>query len=180
MNDTDAWKAKIEQGRNEKNEYLSTDSQSPIPFMKRRKFNGLNYFPPDPKLSFDLELHEHAEKKTMEVKDSKGNTRKFIGWGEFHFTVGGTEYTLQAYKTDAEEERLFIPFKDTTSGKESYGAGRYLDLELKTNFSEGKWSLDFNEAYNPWCAYNHDYACPLVPPENWLKVSIEAGEKSYS
>ena len=180
MNDIDAWKAKIEHNRTEKNKHLSKDSQSPIPFMKRRKFAGLNYYPPDSKYSFNLELKEHAEKKTIEVKDSKGNTRKFIGWGEFYFTVDGTEYTLQAYKTDAEEERLFIPFKDATSGKETYGAGRYIDMELDEHFTDGKWSLDFNEAYNPWCAYSHNYACPLVPPENWLKVSIQAGEKSYS
>ena len=180
MENTDTWKAKIEQDRIEKNQFLSKDSQSPIPFMKRRKFDGLNYFPPDSKFSFKLELHEHPEKKTIEVKDSRGNTRQFICWGEFHFELDGVKRTIQAYKSDADEERLFIPFKDSTSGKETYGAGRYLDMELEENFSDGKWSLNFNKAYNPYCAYSHNYACPLVPPENWLKVPIQAGEKNYS
>ncbi len=180
MDDIDAWKAKIEQDRIEKDKHLSKDSQSPIPLLKRRKFGGLNYYSPDSKFAFELELHEHAEKRTIEVKDSKGNTRKFIGWGEFHFEIDGVKHTLQAYKSDAEEDRLFISFKDSTSGKETYGAGRYLDLELETNFSDGKWSLDFNNAYNPWCAYSHNYACPLVPLANWLKVPILAGEKNYS
>ena len=180
MENTDAWKAKIEQDRIEKNKSLSKGAQSPIPLLKRRKFKGLNYYPPDSKFSFKLELQEHAEKKTIEVKDSKGNTRKYIGWGEFHFQINGADCILQAYKTSSEEGRLFVPFKDTTCGQETYGAGRYLDMELEHDFSDGKWALDFNEAYNPWCAYNIDYSCPMVPPENWLKVPILAGEKNHS
>ena len=180
MENTDAWKAKIEHNRIEKNQFLSTDGQSPIPFLKRRKFGGLNYFPPESKFIFELELQEHAGKKTMEVKDSKGNTRKFIAWGEFYFELNSEKHTLQAYKSDAEEDRLFIPFKDATSGKETYGAGRYLDLETEHDYSDGKWSLDFNAAYNPYCAYSHNYACPLVPPENILRVPILAGEKNYT
>ena len=179
MENIDAWKAKIEQDRIEKNLFFSNSSQSPIDFMQRRKFDGLNYFPPEPKFALKLELQEHAEKKTMKVKDSKGNTRKFIGWGEFNFELDGEKYTLQAYKSDAHEERLFVPFKDATSGKDTYGAGRYLDLETEHDYSDGKWSLDFNAAYNPYCAYSHSYACPMVPPENWLKVAIQAGEKNY-
>ena len=75
-----------------------------------------------------------------------------IGWGEFRFRIGDSECTLQAYKSDPYEERLFIPFKDATSGKETYGAGRYLDYQGERT-PEGKWILDLNRAYNPWCAY---------------------------
>ncbi len=180
MTDQDAWMAKIEEGRAEKDVWLSKDGQSPIPLMKRKKFKGLEYFTPDPEFAFKLELKEHVEKKKLVVKDSKGNDRNFIAWGEFVFNIHGVDHKLQAYKTDAGEKRLFIPFKDGTSGKESYGAGRYLDLQEETDLSDGKWDLDLNNAYNPWCAYNHNYACPLVPPENWLDVRIEAGEKSHS
>ena len=176
MNDIDTWKMELEKSRVEKDKFLSTDGQSPIPSLKRRKFKGLSYFPLDSKYAFKLELHEHAEKKAIETKDSKGNIRNYIAWGEFIFTIDGAEHTLQAYKTDAEEKILFIPFKDGTSGKDTYGAGRYLDMEPE---ADGKWDLDLNKAYNPWCAYNHNYACPLVPPENWLEVRIEAGEMSY-
>jgi hypothetical protein len=87
---------------------------------------------------------------------------------------------LQVYKTISYEDILFVPFRDLTSGKETYGAGRYLDLKAgKDQTPTGKWLLDFNKAYNPWCAYSEDYACPLTPPENWLNVPIYAGEKDY-
>ena len=180
MENIDAWKAKMEQDRIEKNEFLGANWQSPISMLNRRKFKGLNYFSPDQNYTFELELHEHTEQKTIEVKDSKGNIRKYLDWGEFRFEINGEQCTIQAYKIDPAEERLFIPFKDATSGKETYGAGRYLELDAEENFSNGKWTLDLNNAYNPWCAYSHDYACPLVPPENWLKVSILAGEKNYT
>jgi len=76
--------------------------------------------------------------------------------------------------------RLFIPFRDATSGQETYGAGRYLDLEADQHLTaDGKWIVDLNRAYNPWCAYSEDYVCPFVLPENWLEVPIRAGEKSY-
>jgi uncharacterized protein (DUF1684 family) len=78
------------------------------------------------------------------------------------------------------EEGLFIPFKDATSGKETYGAGRYLDLDHQRDRTPaGKWILDRNRAYNPWCAYSVNYVCPFVPPENWPKAPVYAGEKNY-
>ena len=74
----------------------------------------------------------------------------------------------------------WVPFRDKTSGKETYGAGRYLDLEPeRQRTAEGKWILDLNRAYNPWCAYSEAYTCPFIPPENWLEVPIRAGEKRY-
>ncbi|MDD4307527.1 MAG: DUF1684 domain-containing protein [Thermoplasmata archaeon] len=178
MQEPDAWKEKILRNRAEKDRYLSKDEKSPIPQEKRGNFKGLNYYPPDSNFSFLLALHEHAEKDVTVVKDSKGNDRRYIRWGEFRFDVGDVEIVLQAYKSEVGEKRLFVPFKDLTSGNETYGAGRYLDMETEECFSGGKWALDFNEAFNPYCAYSHNYACPLVPPENWLKVRIEAGEKS--
>jgi uncharacterized protein (DUF1684 family) len=84
------------------------------------------------------------------------------------------------FELDLHEERLFIPFKDAASGRETYGAGRYLDLDYQRDRTpEGKWILDLNRAYNPWCAYSVDYVCPFVPLENWLKVPVYAGEKAY-
>jgi hypothetical protein len=180
MQEPDAWKEKILSKRAEKDSDLSADGKSPIPQEKRGDFKGLNYFPPNRAFHFQLKLHEHTEKDIIDVKDSKGNNRRYIRWGEFRFDVAGKSCTLQAYKSDATEERIFVPFKDLTSEKETYGAGRYLDMEPEDCFSDGKWTLDFNEAYNPYCAYSHNYACPLVPPENWLRVRIEAGERAYS
>ncbi len=175
------WKAKIEQERKQKDMFLASHYQSPISFEDRQQFTGLDYYPPDPDYCFELELHEHEEKKILKIEDTQGNQRDFLRWGEFRFKIGDKECTLQAYKNDAHEERLFVPFKDETSAKETYGAGRYLDLDYEAHHTaDGKWILDLNNAYNPWCAYSDAYACPFVDPENWLKVAVSAGEKNYS
>jgi uncharacterized protein len=172
------WKEDIERARREKDMYFR-GFQSPIPFSERDEFSGLNYYPPDPGYSLEIELFEHREKTTIKIEDTKGNIRDFVLGGEFRFRIEGVDCVLQAYRGDLYDERLFIPFRDLTSGKETYGAGRYLDLEPRAHRTAGgRWILDFNQAYNPWCAYSNDYACPFTPPENWLKVVIRAGEKN--
>jgi uncharacterized protein (DUF1684 family) len=127
-----------------------------------------------------LALDVHREKRVVEVGDTAGYTRKLLRWGEFRFAVEDSACVLQAYRHDADQEGLFVPFRDTTCGRESYGSGRYLDLEPLHHLTpSGEWILDFNQAYNPWCAYGDSFSCPFVPPENWLSVPIHAGEKSY-
>jgi hypothetical protein len=89
----------------------------------------------------------------------------------------GSPVRIQAYQfAEHDDLNLFIPFRDITSGNESYGAARYLDLEVE---HDDRYAVDFNYAYNPYCAYSEDYICPLPPQENWLKVPIRAGEKKY-
>ncbi len=181
MLEVDEWMEMINQEREQKDIFFSSHYQSPIPVEERQQFKGLDYYPPDPEFRFELDLHEHEEKKTLKIEDTQGNQREFLRWGEFRFKIGDKECTLQAYKSDPQEERLFVPFRDETSGKETYGAGRYLDLDPEEHQTiEGKWILDFNKAYNPWCAYSEFYACPFVDPENWLNVPVRAGEKKYS
>jgi len=108
---------------------------------------------------------------------TRGEEREFIRWGEFRFDRS-IDRSVQAYKNGAEENQLFIPFKDPTNSEETYGAGRYLDLHADRDRTEdGKWILDFSKVYNPWCAYNKEYTCPFVTPENWLETPIYAGEK---
>jgi len=178
--DVSEWKDMIEMERQEKDEFFKLHLQSPIPFEDRSDFEGLSYYPPDVNYRFEVPLHEHADKEIVEVQDTGGNVQHLIRWGEFRFTIADTECKLQAYRSEPREERLFIPFRDATSGKETYGAGRYLDLESEEHLtSEGNWILDFNKAYNPWCAYSENYVCSFVPPENWLKVPVRAGEKRY-
>ena len=178
--DIEDWKREIEEERSQKDEFFKMGYQSPISPEAIVSFKGLDYYDPDPNLRFELELHEHEEKKTLKIEDTKGNEREFFRWGEFRFTIGNTECTIQAYKSSPQEEGLFIPFRDETSGKETYGAGRYIDLNNEEHYTaEGKWNLDFNKAYNPWCAYSEDYACPFTPTENWLNVPVYAGEKDY-
>jgi len=176
----DEWKERIEMERRQKNLFFASYPQSPLPLEDRVAFEGLAYWPPDPEHRFEVELHRHNEKEMINVEDTGGHQRQMWRWGEFRFQLEGQECALQAYKNNPDEQRLFVPFRDKTSGKETYGAGRYLDLEYERDRSpDGKWIVDFNQAYNPWCAYSNDYVCPFVPPENWLKVAIEAGEKSY-
>jgi uncharacterized protein (DUF1684 family) len=180
MMEVTEWKRGIEIDRENKDDFFKRHLQSPIPPEEREQFRGLNYYPPSPDYRFELELQEHKQKNVVKIEDTQGNERQFMKWGEFKFKIGDSDCELQAYKSDPTEERLFVPFRDTTSGKQTYGAGRYLDLAAGEHQTpEGKWILDFNMAYNPWCAYSQFYACPFVPRENWLEVAVHAGEKNY-
>ena len=175
------WKAALEQERKSKDQYFATHLQSPLTLKNKSRFMGLAYFSPNHNYRYDLQLHEYKDREVLQIQDTTGNTREFLRWGEFRFKVSNEECALQAYKSAPEEDRLLVPFKDATSGKETYGAGRYLDLNyVNDRTPEGMWRLDFNRAYNPWCAYSENFSCPYVPPENWLKISILAGEKSYT
>ena len=174
------WKINLERARANKDAFFTQQWQSPIPPQDRPEFKGLECYPPDPSYRFELELHVHPEKQVIRMTYTKGNEQDFLRWGEFRFKIDGMDLSLQAYKHNREEEMLFVPFRDATSGKETYGAGRYLDLEPERNrTAEGRWILDFNQAYNPWCVYSDAYTCPFVPTENWLEVPIQAGEKNY-
>ncbi|MBN2789861.1 MAG: DUF1684 domain-containing protein [Candidatus Delongbacteria bacterium] len=170
---------KLQNDRIAKNTYLKNEINSPIPEEERGGFKGLNYFPVDGKFRFELELIEFPDKIEIIIKDSKGNDRHFIKFGKFKFKIDDIENQLIAYKSDVNDTRLFIPYKDKTTAIDSYGAGRYLDLEEEHDKVGEKWILDFNLAYNPWCAYNSKYSCPLVPDENVLNVAVTAGEKKY-
>jgi len=108
---------------------------------------------------------------------SKGTKQRFHRVGYFEFEIDGKNARLQAYRSaQREDNELFVPFRDGTSDKESYGASRYLDLDLT---KDDNYVIDFNYAYNPYCAYSEDYVCPLPPRENWLDIEIRAGEKNY-
>ena len=184
------WKAAVERHREEKDEYFRSRPNSPIPADQREAFDGLSYYPPDPDYQFELPLHEHDEKEWVTVGTSTEGEHEYVRWGEFRVEIHGDAVDVQAYKADPDDDRLWVPFRDRTSGDETYGAGRYLDLEPGSHRSDdgdgdgdgdggGEWTLDFNEAYNPTCAYSDVYECPLPPTENWLNVEIAAGERSY-
>ena len=174
------WKANLERARERKDLFFARHWQSPISSKEKPRFKGLEYYPPEPNYRFELELHEHAEKQVVRIAYTKGNGQDFVRWGEFRFKIGGKEQALQAYRSNPQEETLFVPFKDATSGKETYGAGRFLDLAPGRDLTQDEeWILDFNQAYNPWCVYSEAYTCPFVPTENWLEVPILAGEKNY-
>ncbi|RBI59292.1 hypothetical protein DMJ13_24180 [halophilic archaeon] len=174
------WRSRIRHRREEKDEYFGSNPHSPIPSDERASFDGLSYYPVDESYRFELPLDEHDDRETVTVGTSTGGEQEYLRWGEFRFEVDGEAVTLQAYKSDPDDDRLWVPFRDATSGEETYGAGRYLDLEAASHRTdEGTWILDLNEAYNPTCAYSEQYECPLPPTENWLDVPVEAGEKAY-
>jgi uncharacterized protein (DUF1684 family) len=173
------WKESVREEREARDEYFSSNPHSPIPAAERTDFEGLSFYPIGETYRFVIPLYEHEEKQSITVGTSTGGEREFLRWGEFRFELDGQTATLQAYKSDPDDDRLWVPFRDETNGEETYGAGRYLDLEdVEHRTPDGDWILDFNEAYNPTCAYADDYECPLPPTENWLDVRIEAGEKA--
>jgi uncharacterized protein (DUF1684 family) len=148
---------------------------SPIPAEIRGEFPGLSYYAPAPGLIFSVPLVKLPQPTTIEIAATKGDIRKMLRYGTFTFQVDGQSCTLTAFKSDADPGMLFLPFKDATNGKETYAVGRYLDLDEHSG--DDPYRIDFNKAYNPYCAYNANYTCPLVPRENILPVAIHAGEK---
>jgi uncharacterized protein (DUF1684 family) len=176
--DTSDWAERIRTQRQEKEAYFRESEHSPLPpELRGEAFPGLAYFDPDPEYRFVLPLHEHNSKEQITVETTADGEQTYLQWGEFRFDLDGETHTLQAYRPDPDADRLWVPFRDDSSGEDTYGSGRYLDLD--THRVDGEWVLDFNEAYNPTCAYNPAYECPLVPLDNWLDVSIEAGEKAF-
>lgn len=159
--------------RKEKDNFFA-GGHSPLPEDVRLAFDGLKYFEPDEALELVLTI-EPDDGGTVEVQTSDGATRHYTRAGVVSFEVNGTETQLTLF-TAGGSPGYFLPFRDATSGNASYGAGRYLDLD---DAVDGKVEVDFNMAYNPYCAYSDEYSCPLPPGENWLTVPIRAGEKTY-
>ena len=169
--------------RREKDHWFRTDPHSPLPADIRGDFHGLYYFDPDARYRLRINLHRYPTTEPVVLATSKGVPRQMVRYGYFEFELAGGTHRLDAYKAAPvpghhhEDRNLFVPFRDATSGKETYGAARYLDIEEDAS---GEHVLDFNHAYNPYCAYSPDYVCPFPPRENWLTVPIRAGEKNFS
>ncbi|MGD2027701.1 MAG: DUF1684 domain-containing protein [Anaerolineales bacterium] len=161
------------QFRVQKDEFFEIDPNSPLTGEQKQSFGGLNYFPVNEGLRFEVPIEKFDQQEEVQIQTNTGEVRTFTRYGRVYFTVDGDEAALTVY---ANPHGFFIPFVDALAGKETYGAGRYLDPEITP---EGKMELDFNLAYNPYCAYNDLYSCPLPPVENRLSVPIKAGEKNF-
>ena len=171
------WARALSRFRAEKDEFFRTSHNSPLPHGSAATFAGLEYFDPAPSLRFEAKLQRYSNPEAVMVATSKGSRQLFIRAGYFDLVIEGEPLGIHAYQSaERDDPNLFIPFRDATSGKESYGAARYLDLPVEHN---DQYAVDFNYAYNPYCAYSEDYVCPLPPQENWLQVPIRAGEKKY-
>ncbi|MEE9196850.1 MAG: DUF1684 domain-containing protein [bacterium] len=171
----------LQKARVEKDRFFRGSHNSPVPENERQSFRGLHYFPYEPRLVFEVELEEIVNPDEIIMATSvEGQESLYRKVGLFEFEVEGLPQKIYAYRRDDEHihgpPSLFIPFRDGTSGKSTYGAGRYIDLQVSPS---GNYVLDFNEAYNPYCVYSPYYICPLPPRENWLMVEIPAGEKDF-
>lgn len=159
--------------RKEKDEFFGTSHHSPLGHGDRSGFDGLNYFDPDPDMVFTVPV-EPGDGSEIRVETSDEREKVYTHAGVVKFEVGGEPVELTLYDTG--HPGYFLPFRDSTSGKTTYGAGRYLDLEPN---EDGTVTIDFNMAYNPSCVYDEGFSCPIPPVNNWLQVPIEAGEKNY-
>ncbi|MDE1852390.1 MAG: DUF1684 domain-containing protein [Thaumarchaeota archaeon] len=175
--DQETWGRALARFRQEKDEFFREGHDSPMPHRDRSGFSGLKYFDPEPALRLEVKLQRYANPEGVMMTTSKGTRQLFNRVGYFDMAFEGIQVRIHAYQSaERADASLFIPFRDATSGKESYGAARYLDLEVE---HDDEYALDFNYAYNPYCAYSDDYVCPLPPQENWVKVPVRAGEKKY-
>ena len=164
--------------RADKDSFFRNDIDSPIPSSQRSNFKRLKYFPPDDGYRVNPKLERFDTPKPIMIATSTGTRQAYLRYGSFTFEIKGRSLKLTVYKSaeDPYARSLFIPFSDETSGRVTYAAGRYLDLEEQGG---DDYVLDFNMAYNPYCAYSEEYTCPIPPAENNLSVRILAGEKNY-
>ncbi len=174
-----------------KDSLFASHPQSPLDAEARTSFRGLAYFAYDPAFRVTATLTPETAEDEVLAPSSGPHAMPLRRAGRVSFTLGGDAITLAVYWIDVYGGGLFLPFRDTTSGGETYGAGRYLHDTVKGSellrlddtdehgYSGGQALLDFNYAYNPSCAYDPRWVCPLTPPENRLAVAIRAGELSF-
>ncbi len=166
--------ANLTEFRKQKDWFFENDQHSPLPAEQKETFQGLIYYPENLQLRFDAQVEQFEEQVKIEIQTSTGDLQKYTKFGSFQFDIDGESAKLTIY-TSA-DGGAFVPFVDATSGNETYGAGRYLELE---HLGENKYQVDFNLAYNPWCAYSPFFSCPIPPQDNRLTVPIRAGEKNF-
>jgi uncharacterized protein (DUF1684 family) len=159
--------------REEKDAFFASDPNSPLTREQQKGFEGLSYFDENPELRFELEIKPALSGEGVEMQTSTGDVQVYQRLGKIRFSVDGQAVELTIFTN---EHGLFLPFVDGQTGRETYGAGRYLEPEL---LGDGRVHVDFNLAYNPYCAYNDRWSCPITPLENRLTVPIRAGEKNF-
>jgi len=168
--------SEIEAFRQAKDNFFRKGPGSPLTPEQAKDFHGLVYFPENSTLRFELPLEKYVDPARVQMQTSTGSVQEYLKVGQVEFQVNGEDAALQVYESTDHPGSYFIPFTDATAPAESYGAGRYLEPE---EMHAGEITLDFNLAYNPYCAYNERWSCPIPPAENRLKVRIEAGEKKF-
>jgi uncharacterized protein (DUF1684 family) len=177
--DDATYRKQIENSRQEKDDFMKNGDGSPFKD-SLEAFTGLKYFDPDPKFRIvaDLEPVENPQMVVLQTSDDK--QQRYIEYARAKFTIDNVPCSLlilEVIDNGPYKGTLFLAFADQSSAMETYGAGRYLDVKKTPGASS--ITLDFNEAYNPYCAYSDSFSCPFPPKENILNVLIAAGEKEY-
>jgi len=189
----EAAEAVLDRFRTQKNSLFKMHPQSPLGPENRATFNGLKYFPYDPSLRVEATLEPLTERTLIETPSSGPSVMRFPRAARVSFSIAGELASLYMYWIDVYGGGLFLPFRDATNSDESYGAGRYLfdtvkgsDFERMDDgdtaamgYGGGRILIDFNYSYNPSCAYDVRWVCPLAPRENVLAMPIRAGERNY-
>ena len=184
----DEYKRAIEKYRKEKDSLFIYDENSPFKRDTTMKFTGLKYFDINPDFVFKSKLYKYAIPETVIVLGTKGEERLQIKYGFFQFTYKGQSYKINAYKypdasiKDGKEylrNYLAVWFRDLTTGDETYEVGRYLEIEPESPDPDYLYTLDFNKAYNPYCAYTPLYSCAIPREEDFIRLRVTAGEKKY-
>lgn len=164
----------LDEFRKMKNDFFATDGQSPLTPGQKKGFKGLKYYPPNADLDLEVDVEEFRDKQEIRMQTTTGEVQVYERYGKFSFSVNGQPAELTIYRDD--EGGFFLPFVDSLASRETYPAGRYLE---PVPLGDQRFKVDFNLAYNPYCAYNEYWSCPLTPFENHLKVPIRAGEKLF-
>ena len=159
--------------RQQKDAFFEQSPHSPLTTEQKNSFKGLNYFPKNEALDLTLGVEEFDDPQSVQIQTNTGDVQTYDRYARFKFEVEGQAAELTIFRN---QNGYFLPFVDSQAGDETYGAGRYLEpVEL----ADGRFRIDFNQAYNPYCAYNPMWSCPLTPAENRLQVPIRAGEKVF-
>ncbi len=159
--------------RQSKDETFRHELSSPLTLAQRQVFQGLKYFPENPALDMEVPVAPFEEAQPVQMQTTTGDVQTYERFGRFDFEVDGVPASLTVYHN---EHGYFLPFVDALRGQETYGAGRYLEPEP---LGDNRFRINFNLAYNPYCAYNEAWSCPITPPENRVGVPIRAGEKVF-
>lgn len=178
-----AYVESIQKQRQGKNIKLMYGEGTPLTPEQHKVFKGLHYFGPDINYRVTATLEKSEKPAIVEMRTSTERAPEYIEYGTVQFEFEDNQYSLKVYQSkkmqdaNPNDSTLFIPFRDETSGDETYGGGRYVDCLLPA--SGNTLILDFNTAYNPYCAYNPRFSCVIPPEENRLPIAIKAGEKIY-
>ncbi|MEL6534304.1 MAG: DUF1684 domain-containing protein [Bacteroidota bacterium] len=174
----------IAEWQTEINQEFRSKRDSPLTKRDRKQFSGLDFFPISEDFRFQARFVRTPGQLPFQMTTTTGQKPVYEKYGEIHFTYQDVDYKLDVFQgqnlrhLSAYADHLFLPFLDATNGFDSYGGGRYLEL-LISQIQDDHVVIDFNKAYNPYCAYNDLYSCPLVPEQNYLDFRVAAGVKAF-